>query len=58
MLDLTPRGNEVSLYLAKLEPIAPSKAVELHLTQKAEDTSASKAQTHDYHLRHFLRWCE
>jgi len=58
MLDVTPRGNEVSLYLAQVEPIDPSKAVELHLAQKAEDASAIKAQAHDYHLRHFLRWCE
>jgi len=58
MLDVTPRGNEVSYYLAQLEPIDPSKAVELHLAQKAEDAIARKAQAHDYHLRHFLRWCE
>jgi len=42
----------------KLEPIEPERAVELYLARREDDASANTLQSHEYRLKHFIRWCD
>ena len=41
----------------KLEPIAPTEAVETYLTHRETEVSATTLDAHRYRLQHFSRWC-
>jgi site-specific recombinase XerD len=41
----------------ELEPIDPSKAVDLYLAQREDDATDRTVQAHRYRLKHFIRWC-
>ena len=41
-----------------LEPIGPSEAKEMYLTQRENEVSSNTLQAHHYRLKHFVRWCE
>ncbi len=40
-----------------LEPIEPEAALELFLKDKEAELAQTTIKSHDYRLRHFLRWC-
>lgn len=40
-----------------LEPIEPTKAVELYLADRETELSRASLQSHKYRLGHFIRWC-
>jgi len=40
-----------------LEPIEPETALELFLKDKKAELAETTIKSHDYRLRHFVRWC-
>lgn len=40
-----------------LEPIEPEAALELFLKDKEAELAETTIKSHDYRLRHFIRWC-
>jgi len=40
-----------------LEPIEPEAALELFLKDKEAELAETTVKSHDYRLRHFVRWC-
>lgn len=44
--------------MSELEPIEPSKALELYLEQKGDDAADSTVKSHRYRLQHFIQWCD
>jgi site-specific recombinase XerD len=42
----------------ELEPIEPDEAVEMYLHERRPEVASSTLQSHEYRLKHLLRWCE
>lgn len=40
------------------DPIEPAKAVEMYLQERQGDLAEASLQSHEYRLKHFIRWCE
>lgn len=41
-----------------LEPISPTRAVEMYLRDRQKELAEASLQAHEYRLQHFLRWCD
>ncbi|MFC6875381.1 tyrosine-type recombinase/integrase [Halobellus marinus] len=41
-----------------LEPIDAESALELYLTDRATELSEASLKSHEYQLKHFIRWCD
>lgn len=44
--------------MTELEPLTPSRAVEMYLRERQNDVSSHTIEAHEYRLNHFLRWCD
>ena len=49
---------EQALTKDNLEPMTPTDAKEMYLSQRESEVSQSTIQAHHYRLKHFVRWCD
>lgn len=42
---------------SNLEPIRPQEAVELYLQERSTELAEISLKSHEYRLKHFIRWC-
>ncbi|WP_049936169.1 hypothetical protein [Haloplanus natans] len=42
----------------ELEPIEPDEAVQMYLHERRPEVASSTLQSHEYRLKHLLRWFE